>query len=471
MISVLSRLLQSSGNNNFNRKYTHLAILLVFGMLLSACAGTDKAVKRSPNRSIKKTTKRGDVTKVKKKVKEIEWTEAKDDTKPPIERPKVERMGDIEILKEDIYDITYFIPFDAGNYANSQSASDRFVQYYSGLLVATEILEREGVSLNLNIVDEKKRSFENVLQTSISADTDVIVGPYNRNNLKAAASLAAQKQIPIVSPWQASATITKENPYYIQLRPNTDNFYYAILEEIKRNYSDLENVYLLGRETSPKDNDKKRTRKLQKLAKDVWGESDENHLQEFMLSQDSIDIGETAFDSIFVADKPNVMIIPNWSFKDEAFVYGALRRLSVEKGITDVVVYGMPIMIESDKISFDQYNSLNMRVARSKFVDEYDGDVARFKRDFVNKYGALPTDDAFEGYDNLMFIGRNLKKHGKNFQYFLNEDQGYYLQAKYNVEATRQDSPDDRLQKINYFENKNVDIIEFKNNRFARKIR
>ena len=207
------------------------------------------------------------------------------------------------------------------------------------------------------------------------------------------------------------------------------------------------------------------------MAKDVWGKSDENHLQEFMLSQDSIDIGETAFDSIFVVDKTNVMIIPNWSFKDEAFVYGALRRLSVEKGITDVVVYGMPIMIESDKINFDQYNSLNMRVARSKFVDEYDGDVARFKRDFVNKYGALPTDDAFEGYDNLMFIGRNLKKHGKNFQYFLNKDQGYYLQAKYNVEATRKDSPDDRLQKINYFENKNVDIIEFKNNRFARKIR
>jgi hypothetical protein len=471
MISVLSRLLQSSGNNNFNRKYTHLAILLVFGLLLSACAGTDKAVRRSPNQSTKKTTKRGDVTKVKKKVKEIEWTEAKDDAKPPIERPKVERLGDIEILKEDIYDITYFIPFDAGNYANSQSASDRFVQYYSGLLIATEILEREGVSLNLNIVDEKKRSFNNLLPSSISADTDVIIGPYNRNNLKAAARLAAQKQIPIVSPWQASATITKENPYYIQLRPNTDNFYYAILEDIKKKYSDLENVYLLGREASPKDNDKKRTRKLQKLAKDVWGKSDENHLQEFMLSQDSIDIGETAFDSIFVVDKPNVMIIPNWSFKDEAFVYGALRRLSVEKGITDVVVYGMPIMIESDKINFDQYNSLNMRVARSKFVDEYDGDVARFKRDFVNKYGALPTDDAFEGYDNLMFIGRNLKKHGKNFQYFLNKDQGYYLQAKYNVEATRKDSPDDRLQKINYFENKNVDIIEFKNNRFARKIR
>lgn len=204
------------------------------------------------------------------------------------------------------------------------------------------------------------------------------------------------------------------------------------------------------------------------MAEDVWGENDENHLQEFMLIQDSIDMGETAFDSIFVEDKTNVMIIPNWSYEDEAFIYGALRRLSVEKGMAKVVVYGMPIMIESEKINFDYYNSLNMKVARSKFVDERDGDVIRFKRDFVNTYGALPTDDAYEGYDNLMYIGRNLNEYGKNFQFYLNKDEGYYLQAKYNVTPTIIDSPDDRLEKINYFENKNVDIIEFKNNIFVR---
>jgi hypothetical protein len=295
-----------------------------------------------------------------------------------------------------------------------------------------------------------------------------MIGPYKRSNLRIAAETAEQNQIPLVSPWQASNTIAKDNPYYVQLRPNLDEHYYSIFEDIKSNYDDLENVYILGRLSSPKDKDGKRTNKLQKMAKDVWGESDENHLQEYMLIQDSIDMGETAFDSVFVENKTNVMIIPNWSFEDEAFIYGALRRLSVEKGMSKVVVYGMPIMIESEKINFDYYYSLNMKVARSKFVDEKDGDVIRFKRDFVGKYGALPTDDAYEGYDNLMYIGRNLYQYGKNFQFFLHKDQGYYLQAKYSVEPSRLDSPDDRMEKINYFENKNVDIIEFKNNRFAR---
>ena len=469
MTSVLNRLQLLSGNKIGISNFLNLFFILAFGLLLSSCGGTEKAVKRNTNRGTTKSTN-SKVTKVgkKKKVKEVEWTEATDDSKPPIVEPKKIKLGEAEIIKEDVYDVTYFVPFDASSYANTQSASDRFVQYYSGLLVATEILEREGISLNINVVDEKKRNFDDVLSSSISSETDVIVGPYKRDNLKKAANVAAQNQIPLISPWQASPKITKENPYYVQLRPNLDEHYYSIFEDIKSNYSDLENVFILGRISSPKDKDGKRTKKLHKMAEDVWGESDENHLQEFMLIQDSIDMGETAFDSIFVEDKTNVMIIPNWSYEDEAFIYGALRRLSVEKGMAKVVVYGMPIMIESEKINFDYYNSLNMKVARSKFVDERDGDVIRFKRDFVSKYGALPTDDAYEGYDNLMYIGRNLNEYGKNFQFYINKDQGYYLQAKYNVTPTIVDSPDDRMEKINYFENKNVDIIEFKNNRFVR---
>lgn len=469
MTSVLNRLPLLSGNKLAAKSFLNLFLILAFGLLLSSCGGTDKAVKRTTNRGTSKSTKTKKISKVgKKKVKEVEWTEATDDSKPPIKEVKKIKLGDAEIIKEDVYDVTYFLPFDAASYANTQSASDRFVQYYSGLLVATEILEREGISLNINIIDEKKKNFDDVMSSALTSATDVIVGPYNRNNLKKAAEVAATNQIPLISPWQASNKIAKDNPFYIQLRPNLDEHYYSIFEDIKSNYSDLENVYILGRLSSPKDKDGKRTKKLHKMAIDVWGESDENHLQEFMLIQDSIDMGETAFDSIFVEDKTNVMIIPNWSFEDEAFIYGALRRLSVEKGMSKVVVYGMPIMLESEKINFDYYNSLNMKVARSKFVAEEDRDVTRFKRDFVDKYGALPTDDAYEGYDNLMYIGRNIHEYGKNFQFYLHKDQGYYLQAKYNVEPSRSDSPDDRMEKINYFENKNVDIIEFKNNRFVR---
>jgi len=417
MISVpnLQRLLSG------NRLNTTSAILLVVVLLLSACGGTDQAVNRTPRTKTPTPEKDTEVTKVvkKDKVKEVEWKEGKDEKKPPIEEPKKVTIDDVEILKEDVYDITYFLPFDARQYGDGSNASD-------------------------------------------------IVGPYSRKALKVAADYAAKQHIPLVSPWQASSKIAKENPYYIQLRPNLDEHYVSIFSDIKNNYQDLEHVHIIARNTDIKDS--KRLKKLQRMAKKVWGDSDENHLQELLVVQDSIDYGQTAFDSIFVTDQPNVMIIPNWSFEDEAFIYGTLRRLSVEKGITDVVVYGMPIMIESDKINFDHYSALNMKVARSKFVDERDGDVNRFKSDFLRKYGALPTDDAYEGYDNLMYIGRNLTEYGKNFQYFLGKDDGYYLQAGYKVSPTKKGQEMKDPRDVDYFENKNVDIIEFENNRFVRKL-
>ncbi|MDF1697921.1 MAG: ABC transporter substrate-binding protein [Saprospiraceae bacterium] len=456
MILVQSLLRQSNGSKLVG------VLLLIF--LLSACGGTDKAVRNSgKTRTTKSASTK--VTKVKKKVKEVEWKESKDDEKPPITNPPSDFESKPELIKEDVYDITYFIPFDANSYMNKDVASDRFVQYYSGMLVATQILEKEGVNLNINVVDEKKRKFENIIRDEVNRNTDVIVGPYSREALKVAAKFAKSREIPLISPWQASSKITSENPYYVQLRPSLDEHYYSIFEDIKEKY-DLDQVQIIGRTTNVKDI--KRLKKLQKMAKDVWGESDEDLLSESLLLQDSIDIGVTAFDSIFMDDKPLVVIVPNWSFEDESFIYGSLRRLSVEKGLSEVIVYGMPIMLESEKINFDYYSSLNMRVARSKFVDERDYDVARFKRDFVTKYGALPSDDAYEGYDNLMFIGRNLHAYGKNFQHYLNEDQGYYLQAAYKVEKTRIDNADDAPRSVDYFENKNVDIIEFKDNRFVR---
>ncbi|MEE9439920.1 MAG: hypothetical protein V3V14_13015, partial [Saprospiraceae bacterium] len=440
--------------------------------------GTDKAVSQS--RKHRKPGVSNGKVKKHKKVKEIKWTEGKDSKKPPItekntSNPNTSTSGDSgdvvsvgssELIKEAVYDVSYFIPFGVNNYLGSANASDRFVQYLAGMKVATRILEKEGVNLNINVIDEKDRKFEDVLRENVNGNTDVIVGPYDRKNLKKAAKYAKDKRIPLVSPWQSSPKIAKNNPYYIQLRPSLNEHYYAMFNDIKENF-DRSQVIIIGRNTVT--DDVKRLKRLQRMAADVWKVKEREPIEYYSVIQDSLDYGVTAFDSIFFEEKPTVILIPNWSFKkDEGFIYACLRRLSVEKGMNKVVVYGMPIMMESEKINFDFYSALNMKVARSKFVDQQDYDVRRFKKDFVDTYGALPTDSAFEGYDNLMYIGRNITEYGKNFQYHLNNDRGFYLQAGYNVTATNKSSSDDKPI-IKYFENKNVDIVEFKNARFSRK--
>ena len=88
-----------------------------------------------------------------------------------------------------------------------------------------------------------------------------------------------------------------------------------------------------------------------------------------------------------------MFILPNWSFvDDENFVYNAVRKLSGEKGLNDVVLYGMPILLESDKIKFEHYSNLNMRIARTSFLDREEIEVKEFRKEFYNKYQGFPSE-------------------------------------------------------------------------------
>jgi len=460
MISVQNRLRLSSGSN------MAAILMMVVAICLASCGSTERVASktRSSNTRTKKIDIKPRVTdKQDTKVDTVQWVETTDDSKPPI----VDTEGDaVAMIKEASYDLTYLLPLAALEYtAGSKSYGDKFVQYFAGLEMAEAILEREGISMSINVVDADKRSIRNVLASSVTPETDAIIGLYDTKELKEAAVFAKEKEIPLVSPWKASSKVADQNPYYVQLRPNLDEYYKSMVKNIADNYKP-EQVYVLGRNNTK---DKKMVKYLQRLGKAYFRSADDRPFQEFEVDVDSLAMGTTAFDSIFHAEQTNVVIVPNFSFSDEDYIYGCVRRLTVEKGLAPMVVYGMEIMLDSDKITFDQYNALNMKVARTKFVDEADSDVRRFKQKFYENYGALPTADAYEGYDNLMFIGRNMHRYGRNFQHHLEKDTGYYLQAAYDIQRTfTKGSKDDNFEDINYFENKHVDIISFDGRRFHR---
>ena len=462
MTSVQNPQLPLSGN-----RFSILGLLVFLGVFLfSSCGTAERTSSRSGNRKVpveRKTypTKKSDRTT--SKVDTIAWNEKKNGNTSPITDKE---GGATSLIKEDVYDITYLLPLKALSYASGTVGdSEKFINYFAGMEMAKEVLERERISLNIEVVDSEKRKLSSVLNSSINSQTDAIIGLYETSDLQEAAQYAKEKQVPLISPWKASSKVTSENPYYVQLRPNLDEYYKAMIKDIAENYKP-EQVYVLGRNDN---RDKKMVKYIQRLGQAYFKTDENTPFTEYEVVEDSLIYGSTAFDSIFSADQTNVVVIPNFSFGDENYIYSTARRLTVEKGLAKMVVYGMEIMLDSDKLTFDHYNALNMKIARTKFVDEADGDVQRFKRRFYEVYGALPTDDAYEGYDNLMFVARNLKKYGKNFQHYLDNDRGHYLQAAYDVQRTfPKGSQSDDYSNINYFENKHVDIITFDGRRFHR---
>lgn len=450
MISVLNHHPLSSGNKFL---FAFVGILLFF-----ASCSTSKTVikKQNPDKKVLIEKPNGPVTE--QKIDTVKWTEVTEEEAPPIINETPSAPG---LDKKSQYNISLLMPLDANKLSTSSDPSsalndNKFINFYAGAMLAFEILESEGVSLNINVYDNKSQNIDNLLSGYELRDSDLIIGPRDTDELKKVANFGKEREISVVSPWKASSRITSENPYYIQLIPGLYDHYYKIAEHAAANFSN-DQVIILGRNSA----DKKRFKYFQQ----------EQPFQEFMVNEDSLMVGETAFDSLMVdVTETTAFIIPNYSSKDERFVYNCLRKLNIEKGMKKIVVYGMPLMKDSDQTTYNFYTSLNMHICLSKFVDPDDPEVINFERAYYQRYSALPTSDAYEGYDVMTYVGRSLNKYGRNFQFHLEEDDDNYLQTSYNLEKIfkSQDMDKENFDNINYYGNKYLDIIAFKQKSFKR---
>ncbi len=460
MISAQNHLRQLNGNN-----VTAFAMIILI-LFLSSCRTKKKLVTRAEAPPIKKEepVKVDRDSNVSGKMDTIQWIEI--DRTIPIETGI---LTDLDMEKKDRYTIDLLLPLGLerkplDDVLEKGTDINRLTQFYAGLKMALSVLEEEGVDLLVNVKDIESGSFDAKLRACRSSD--LIIGPRNRDQLVNTANFGKVNEIPVVSPWLSSSRIARDNPYYIQLKPGLLDHYNAIVRHVKEHFSN-DQVFLLGRD---KTSDRNRIDYFQNLASAYDGEEGHRPFNEYYVDEDSLRIGETAFDSIFLQGQTTVFILPNWSFsEDESFVYSCVRKLSGEKGLENVILYGMPILYESEKIGFEYYSILNMRICRSYYVDKKDPIVEAFRRAYFEKYNDFPTEDACQGYDMMYFLGQSLYKYGRKFQYFLSRSSEGLLQATYDIQKVFPDDASlDRFEDINYFQNKHIEILNFENYRFKR---
>ena len=451
MTSVLSHRQPLSGSNK-----VIVFILLVF--FIASCSTTTEVVRPERDTTVTRDTRKRPADT---KVDTVQWTEVDAEDFQPIEYD-----GTPRIEKESLYRAALLVPFNARNYNEGVNSSDeeRFIQFYAGARLGLDDLQKEGVSLVLDVYDTEgsEATLKSKLR-NIDDDTHLIIGPYERNLLRSAAQFAKDNEIPLVSPWQSSSRIAEENPFYLQLRPSLRDHYDKMVEAALRRFK-AEQIIILKKEDGSDDN---RVDYLQQVGKSLL-RTELDPFMEYPVNSDSLILGETYFMDLFSEESETVFLIQNYSFDDEDFVYNSLRKLSAAKGLRSATVYGLPILLDTEKIDFNLYKIMNVKVVRSRFVDPNSDSVKAFRKGFFDRYGALPSEEAYYGYDIISYFGNALKKFGKQFQFFLDQHSDDLLQINFDIQKTYLEggTVSDDFRDINYFINKHLDIIEFEENKF-----
>ncbi|MBR6992325.1 MAG: hypothetical protein IKH97_08915, partial [Bacteroidales bacterium] len=115
--------------------------------------------------------------------------------------------------------------FDVEQRGKTNYKSLEFIQFYEGLLLGLERLEKMGYNVTLNVVDVEGTSDEAVEQAFRShnvAQSDLLIAMLTRQPFDKAAALAKEAQLFIVNPVADRAEIVVNNPYVFKCQPSTE---------------------------------------------------------------------------------------------------------------------------------------------------------------------------------------------------------------------------------------------------------
>ena len=385
------------------------------------------------------------------------------DGKPMVNTNDGQNSSGEGILK-DQYNVTMMLPFVTNrfNYSDSEiySRSEWALQYYGGAKIAFDKLQSEGVRLNVNMLDTEGSESTVRNQLANNADlqnADLIIGPYRSVNVRQAATFAKQNNKIIVSPYSAAARLSDDNPFLVQVNPSLEVHCEAITRHIMARHR-ADEVVLVVRD---KPEEIARLKYFQDANRNISGDANAPRFKEFIV-EESTGYADVGINEYVNQGRTTVFVIPSWA--NEVFVSSILRQINIAMKTYDrVIVYGMPQWMEYEKIDYAYFEKLNVHVSSSFFVDKYSQEARSFRERFFNRFGTLPNDEAYLGYDVTLYFGRMLQQHGTQFQDKMAAEITPMLHSEFDFQAVKEPSVVTDVSKIptERYENMFVHILKF----------
>lgn len=368
------------------------------------------------------------------------------------------------------YNVTMMLPFLSDRFSPASEKlpanSDWALHFYSGAKMALEDLESEDISMTVSVIDGRETSMSAVQQLLRSSEdlrkAQLIIGPYRSETARLVADFAKRNNSVVFSPYTTSTEITSNNPNYVQVNPSLRSHCEAITRHARQRFNP-EQIVLVCRD---KPQEIQRLQYFQNENARISGSYDVPRLKEYIVS-DEAELSSSDMFSLISLEDTTVFILPSWS--NEAFIYNFLRNLDLaRRENSKIVVYGMPQWMDYEIIDYDYYERLNVHVSSSTYLNPLSSDVQFFRNRFFDRYGTLPNEEAYLGYDVTMYCGKMLKQHGTKFQYALEQEPMQMLHTYFDFERVVSPTATSGTENlpIQRFENKYVNILKFQNYQF-----
>jgi len=289
--------------------------------------------------------------------------------------------------------------------------SESFLQFYEGVLVAVDSLQRSGMNVKLHVFDtnQSAETIQSILNTPEFRNVDLIIGPVFPELQGPVAGFARMKGIPIVSPLSSSGNLEETNPYYFKINPTKEYLIQKTASYIADEYFDKNLVVLsMGNYQHLPEAGLVNMTREKFFFSPYRDQSQQVLFHEYNLQQE----GALGLTRILKKDQENVFIIPS---ETEAQVSVAVTNLNAAAENYPVTLIGLSNFQRYKSIQTEYYHHVKMNLLSPYYVDYKAPVVNQFIRKFRRNFSDEPNQFSFQGYDVAYYFMSALYNYGKDF--------------------------------------------------------
>ena len=351
----------------------------------------------------------------------------------------------------------------------------RFIQFYEGMLLAIDSLEKQGMNVKLYVYDVDKNISKTakVLQQPELKSMDLIIGPFYSDNYHQVALFAGNFNIPIINPLSYRESVIYDYNNSVKVKPGI-NSQINLATNFVTNFAPDSKVFLIT-ENAYIDADIVTNLQNELLSNmnqhvkfgnyDLYNLSLQVAMRDTVFTIDSVPApysfeGNMLYPEILQANISDSTIINNYFIrinysidslhpfiknasvlrnnivivygKRKSFILDVLNRMNETRDTFDIQLLGMPGWDRISNLSNEKMNNLNLSYFAADYIDYSDDITQDFIYNFRNTFFTEPDIYAYLGFDIGYYFLNNLFNYGDNFGISIVDNPMDLLLSKYN---------------------------------------
>ncbi len=317
-----------------------------------------------------------------------------------------------------------------------------FLQFYEGVLVAIDSMQKAGMKVKLNVYDTKDNpeTVRNLVGKGILDNTDLIIGPVYENVQKEVAALAREKQIPMVSPFTPKSALINTNPLYFQINPTREYIAEATIEMIADNFKGSNFIVV---KTSQYEGTAE-GQLVDRIKNVVGGVGARFQVYDFKRER------AKGLRAILSPEKENVVYLPTTDEGELSVAISNLNNLAGDFPITLVAQANFQQRYPS--IDIAHFHNLKMHYINPYFVDYTDVNTIAYVEKFKLNFGTEPNSYGIQGFDAAYYFLNALFWYGKDFGKCIETHHMKLVQGSYAFK---------KINPASGYLNKGVSVIQY----------